>query len=173
MRWWVVVAVSCVCIEAHAQQNTTAAPTDDSISRAEALYEKGNEFFLRNQYLSALAKFRRAVELWDHPKIRFNMAVCHAQLAEPIEAYRNLLEALRDSPFTGEKAEMATRMKSSLRAQIGLVRLRATQRGTAMTVDGQRLALDKQSADLLQYSRARTSSLQRSLATKRLPRPFL
>jgi tetratricopeptide (TPR) repeat protein len=63
--------------------------------QATRLFKKGLRFFELSQYLKALRDFRQAVAIWDHPAIRYNMAVCYINLQQDHKAYANLKRALR------------------------------------------------------------------------------
>jgi hypothetical protein len=53
-------------------------------------YEEGNREFLESRFAQALAKYREAIAHWDHPAIRFNMAVCLINLGQLIEARESM-----------------------------------------------------------------------------------
>ena len=44
-------------------------------ARANALYDEGNQLFVQQAHAPALEKYKQALALWDHPLIRFNLAV--------------------------------------------------------------------------------------------------
>jgi hypothetical protein len=59
------------------------------------LYTAGNQEFVQAHYPQALVKYKEAIRYWDHPGIRFNMAVCLINLDDPVEARDNLERSLR------------------------------------------------------------------------------
>ena len=61
---------------------------------ARALYLEGNAEFIESRFARALAKYREAIQHWDHPAIRFNMAVCLINLDQPVEAREALERSL-------------------------------------------------------------------------------
>lgn len=61
-------------------------------------YEEGNIAFLESRFTQALAKYREAIKYWDHPAIRFNMAVCLINLEQLVEAKQNLERGLAYGP---------------------------------------------------------------------------
>ena len=60
-----------------------------------ALFEDGNRLFETSQHLPALAKYREALKVWDHPAIRYNAAVALIDLDQPLAANENLERALK------------------------------------------------------------------------------
>lgn len=58
------------------------------------IYSAGNLEFAEMRYAPALAKYREAIRHWDHPAIRFNMAVSLINLDQIIEARDNLERSL-------------------------------------------------------------------------------
>jgi len=63
--------------------------------RARALFEDGNQLFAQQAHGPALDRYRAAVALWDHPMIRFNMAVTEIRLDRVLDAAEDLQAALR------------------------------------------------------------------------------
>ncbi len=55
--------------------------------RALELFGEGNKLFTSEAYGMALAFYRRAIDAWDHPAIRFDMMVCQLELEEEPEAW--------------------------------------------------------------------------------------
>ena len=58
------------------------------------LYSAGNREFVELRFAQALAKYREAIRHWDHPAIRFNIAVCLINLDQIVEARDNLERSL-------------------------------------------------------------------------------
>jgi hypothetical protein len=58
------------------------------------LYSAGNREFVELRYSQALAKYHEAIRHWDHPAIRFNIAVCLINLDQLVEARDNLERSL-------------------------------------------------------------------------------
>ena len=68
--------------------------SDKRQAAALSLYEAGNQEFVQAHYAQALARYKQAILQWDHPAIRFNMAVCLINMDEPVEARENLERSL-------------------------------------------------------------------------------
>jgi hypothetical protein len=76
-----------------------ARPWADGVSEREQavaieLYSAGNREFVENRHVQALAKYREAIRHWDHPAIRFNIAVSLISLDQLVEARDNLERSL-------------------------------------------------------------------------------
>ena len=54
------------------------------------LFEEGNKLFENSEHAAALAKYRQALSVWDHPAIRYNAAVALINLDQPLAANENL-----------------------------------------------------------------------------------
>lgn len=137
---------------------TTSAPkawavgvSAEARNKALAIFEQGNYFFERSQFSQALAKYRSAVESWDHPAIRYNMAVCLIRMEEPLEAHDNLRKALAygqaplaDGLFTEGETYMTLLM-----GRLAEVTISGGQAGAVVTLDGQPLFSGKGKAERL------------------------
>src|SRR5947209_5894768 len=74
----------------------------DVQQKATALYDEGNELFAQQAHTPALEKYKQAIGMWEHPKIRYNMAVTEVRLDRVLDAADDLEKALKwgDQPFT-------------------------------------------------------------------------
>ena len=77
--------------------------------QANALFAEGNQLFAQQAHAPALEKYKAAIALWDHPLIRFNMAVTEIRLDRILEAADDLDErcATATTPFTPELYQQA------------------------------------------------------------------
>ena len=77
---------------------------EDARRQALGLFEEGNKLFESSEHAAALAKYREALKVWDHPAIRYNAAVALINLDQPLAANENLELALRygEAPFSPE-----------------------------------------------------------------------
>src|ERR1700733_8189364 len=71
-------------------------------AQANKLFAEANQLFAQQAHAPALEKYRAAIALWDHPMIRYNMAVTLIRLDRILEAADNLEKALRfgQTPFS-------------------------------------------------------------------------
>jgi hypothetical protein len=131
-------------------QECPPAPTSDDsrpwasgVSESEQaialdLYNAGNDELVESRFAQALAKYREAIRHWDHPAIRYNMAVCLMQLGQLVEA-RDSFErsvAYGRRPLEADKCEQAVQHRKDLEAQLAVVEISAWDRGTDVMLDG-------------------------------------
>jgi len=113
------------------------------------LYVAGNREFTESRYAQALTRYREAIQHWDHPAIRFNMAVCFILLDQPVEARDNVERSLA----YGAAALDATRYSQGLTyrklldASLAHARITCPEAGAEVTLDGKRLLLGPGTAD--------------------------
>lgn len=67
----------------------------DDQTRAQELFARGNELHDQGLFKPALDLYRQAIRHWDHPAIRYNIAVALINLERLLEAHENLAVALR------------------------------------------------------------------------------
>lgn len=106
-----------------------------------ALFKDGNGDFEESHYVQALAKYREAVKHWDHPAIRFNMAVCLVNLDQPLAAYANLEQALayEDAPLGEDLYQQGLTYKKLLLGQLAQVKIVCQEEGAEVALDGKKL----------------------------------
>ena len=108
--------------------------------RAEALkwFTKGNGYFEQSQYPQALAEYRKAIRQWDHPAIRYNMAVCFINLDQPVAGWKNLKRALRfgQGPLSDKLYAQAKTYRKLLKGRLAFVKVVCNEPGAEVTFDG-------------------------------------
>jgi len=107
--------------------------------QANALFAQANQLFAEQAHAPALEKYQAALALWDHPLIRFNMAVTLIRLDRILEAADNLERAMRfgDAPFdTKDRYQQALDYQALLRGRVGSVEASCDQSGARVTLDG-------------------------------------
>jgi hypothetical protein len=107
-------------------------------SAALAIYREGNAEFEESRYAQALALYRSALTHWDHPGIRFNMAVCLINLDQPLEAHQHLEAALRfgDAPLGSEAYAQGLTYRKLLDGQLASVTVSCETPDAEVTLDG-------------------------------------
>ena len=105
---------------------------------AQRLLEEGNDLFLHARHTEALARYQQAIASWDHPAIRFNMVRALVYLDRPVEAYENLLLALRygAAPLEDQVYAEAQGYERLLRGRIAELTVTCKQDEVAISVDG-------------------------------------
>jgi len=108
--------------------------------RANAEFAAANSLFAHDKHEEALVKYRAAIELWDHPMIRFNMAVTLIKLDQLVEAADALQAALRfgAAPFTKELYSQALDYDHLIRGRVGAITVKCTQAGVQIWLDGKK-----------------------------------
>jgi hypothetical protein len=112
-----------------------ATPEQD---RANALFDDGNQLFAQQAHGPALEKYRAAIALWDHPMIRFNMAVTEIRLDRILEADHDLAQAMRfgAAPFTPELYQQALDYQNLMKGRVGAIEVRCDQVDVQILLDG-------------------------------------
>ncbi len=106
--------------------------------QAEKLFDEGNDLFGQQAHAPAIEKYQAALKLWDHPLIRFNLAVTLIRLDRALEAYDELEKALRygDKPFKPELYRQALDYQIVLKGRVGYIEVSCDQPATSITIDG-------------------------------------
>ncbi|MCA9642946.1 MAG: hypothetical protein H6718_24085 [Polyangiaceae bacterium] len=81
-------------------------------------FDAGVEAFKKEDYPAALAQFRQAYEVQQHPIVVFNLALAEAKLNLPLEAMEHFEQLLADP---AAEAELKSRAKTELELAQGLV----------------------------------------------------
>ena len=124
---------------AHADDKAWARDVpEEQRNAANKLFEEANQLYSQMAHSAALEKYEAAIALWDHPMIRFNMAVTLIRLERVLEAADSLDAALRfaAAPFTPELYQQALAYQSLIRGRVATVEVSCTQQGTQLTLDG-------------------------------------
>lgn len=113
------------------------------------LYTQANKGFEQAaspaDYKQVLETYTRALALWDHPQIRYNIAVCLINLDRPVEAYENLESAMRFGPgaIGPELWKQGQSYQRLLAGRVAEIEVTA-EPGAAVSLDGKPLASTQQ-----------------------------
>jgi hypothetical protein len=124
---------------AHADDSPWAAGVpQETQDRANALFAEGNQLFAGQAHAPALEKYQQAIALWDHPMIRFNIAVTLIRLDRVVEAADNLERALRfgAAPFSGDLYRQALDYQLLVKGRVGELEVTCDQKGAHVQLDG-------------------------------------
>ncbi len=101
-------------------------------------YDQGNAEFVESRFAQAVARYREALAHWDHPAIRFNLAVCLINLDRPIEAREALDRALAfgPAPLGAELHQQALTYKKLLDGRLTELTIRCDEPGAEVSLDG-------------------------------------
>ncbi|HTL37541.1 MAG TPA: PEGA domain-containing protein [Kofleriaceae bacterium] len=119
------------------------APWEENVSKpqqdaANKLFADGNALFARQAHVDALAKYRAALAIWDHPLIRFNLAVTLIRLDRILEAAEHLDRALRfgAAPFSDELYRQALDYQRLVAGRVAVLIAHCATSGARITLDG-------------------------------------
>jgi tetratricopeptide (TPR) repeat protein len=109
-----------------------------SQDKALKLFREGNVFLEQYRYSEAVAKYEPALAAWDHPNIRFNMAICLINMRQPLAAWDHLQRALRfgDAPLGERLYAEAKTATALLESSLAELTVRSTQPDVSVMVDG-------------------------------------
>ncbi len=107
-------------------------------AKAQALFEEGNVLFAQQAHAPALAKYKAAIVLWDHPLIRLNMAITEVRLDRVLEAAEDLEAALRygAAPFDEIEYRKALAQQTLIAGRVGRIQASCTEPGAQVLLDG-------------------------------------
>lgn len=103
------------------------------------LYEEGNREFIQGRYPQALVRYREAIQHWEHPAIRYNIAVCLINLGRPVEARNNLERGMAYGPevLGADVYAQGEAYRTRLDAQLARLTLDCPEPGEEVMIDGQ------------------------------------
>jgi hypothetical protein len=103
------------------------------------LFEAGNREFIQAHYPQALLKYREAIPHWDHPAIRYNLAVCLFNLGRLVEARNHFERSMAYGPAVlgADKYAQAEGYRARLDALLVRLTLDCPEPGEQVMVDGE------------------------------------
>ncbi|HEY0255705.1 MAG TPA: tetratricopeptide repeat protein [Kofleriaceae bacterium] len=106
--------------------------------RANVVFAAGNDLFAKRDYPAAVKKYRESLELWDHPLVRFNLAVTLIRMDRVLEAADELDRALAfgDKPFSQDLYQQALDYQKLVGGRVGELEVSCPQPGTHVLLDG-------------------------------------
>ncbi len=135
----VTFALAMLCGVAAAEESPWSQGVSvEQRAASQTLLDEANDLFVQSKHLEALAKYKAAAALWNHPAIHFNMARTLIALGRPLEASESLEKALQygKGPFEDSTYTEALNYRTLLVGQIATIAVSCTQAGVAITVDG-------------------------------------
>lgn len=156
---WVValsVAVACSLVQPRAQADTAVEAlsetggavrpwargvSEQNQRRANELVQEGNALIKESFFAQAVAKYREALEHWDHPGVHYNLALALLTLDEPVATHRHLSEAMKygAAPIGQDKHDYAEKYLALLNQQVVHIQVRCQEPGAEVRLDGQLL----------------------------------
>jgi hypothetical protein len=138
----VVCALALAAATARADDRPWAAGVSEAEqTTAYDLFGQGNDLLEKGLYAPALDLYRQAIGHWDHPTIRYNMAVALINLQRTLEAYDNLERSLRFGAAALEPDihKQALAYQRLLGGQIAELTIECTLAGARIALDGNEL----------------------------------
>jgi hypothetical protein len=135
----VLIVLALLATAARADdQPWSVGVTPEQKAHAQELLDGGNAAFVDNRFEEALAIYRKAIAIYDHPAIRFNIVRCLIQLGQPIEAEDNLKLALKygRGPLKEDLYTEALSYQKLLAQQIATLDIKCGLAGAAVSIDG-------------------------------------
>jgi hypothetical protein len=116
--------------------------------KASELFRKGNTFFVQNEYAKAAELYAQALQSWDHPGIRYNLAVSMIRLDRVLEAHDHLKAAMQYgvAGLDEDKFKDAGTYLKLVERQIVVFEVTTEQDGVEITFDGKPLLKGKGAA---------------------------
>ena len=144
---WVLVVLAPV---ARAEDKPWATGvTAENQKAALDLYVQANKAFEQAaspaDYKQVLETYTKALALWDHPQIRYNIAVCLINLDRTVEAFDNLEQAMRFGqaaigPDLWKQGQSYQKLLAGRVAEIEV----SAEPGASVSLDGKPLASTQQ-----------------------------
>ena len=105
------------------------------------LFTEGNADLGESRFAQALTKYREAIGHWDHPAIRFNMAICPIHLEQFVEAKDHLERGIAyGAAALGEDAYLAgDSYRELFDLQITRLTIVCREPGAQISLDGEYL----------------------------------
>jgi tetratricopeptide (TPR) repeat protein len=137
-----------VCAPAAARADDPAAvpPWAAGVSqpdkdKAAELLAEGNVLLDQGLHAQAIEVYRRAIALYDHPAIRYNIAVALISLQQPLEAYAELERALAydGAALEADVLPQARSYQRLLESQIVHVAIDCVETGARVSLDAKDL----------------------------------
>ena len=151
MKLLVVLACLALALPVSASADeTTGRPWAEGVSQdkqtsAFAKFNEGNDAFARDDFPTAVARYREALAEWAHPAIRGNLAIALVHLDQPIEAHAQLEAAFAygDAPFDPTVYDQLQTNYKLLRGQLARIEIRGDVTGAVVLLDGRDLSAGK------------------------------
>lgn len=116
--------------------------SEEGREAANKLFNEGNELLMQQYFKEAAAKYRDALEHWEHPAIYYNYSLALMNLDRPIDLYHALTKATEYGvePLVAEaNYRRAEQTLNLLTQQLAHVDIACEEEGARVSLDGQLL----------------------------------
>lgn len=110
----------------------------DKQEQARKIFHLANERFEQRRVDEAVILYRKALRLWPHPRILFNIAVSLGFLSQPLESAKVFGQVLRygPDPITPERYKQASDRYLELLGQLAVLQVVCGETGANVYVNG-------------------------------------
>lgn len=109
-------------------------PEAGRVARAQVLFDQGMALHSQLLFARAVARYREALELWDHAYIRYAVSRALSAMGKNLEAHDDLKRALPG--LRDEHRQDAEQFRRDLLGALAEIEVRCTEPGARVTVDG-------------------------------------
>ena len=108
---------------------------------ARQLFLEANVLINDSLFGKAVAKYKQALDLWDHPAFHYNLAIAQINLDQPVIAFGNFQRALRygNGPLGPGKYKEGRNYLTLLQNQLARLEVICRTPGGKVTIDGELL----------------------------------
>lgn len=132
MRFWLVLLV-VVSVGAPVARAQTPDPA--TVGQAAEQFERGKRLYNQGNFAKAVKAFSAANALSPHPSALFNIARCHENMGNAVEAMDHYRKALAATEDPAQRADIAGRIER-LRNRPVKIFVSSNPSGARVTVDG-------------------------------------
>lgn len=106
--------------------------------RADALFAEGSSLFRQWQFAPAEARYREALEHWQHPLVYLYLSRTLEKLGDLAGAYEALQQAMRQQPppFSAPDLRLAEELRARLESNLARIEVRCEQEGAEVFFNG-------------------------------------
>lgn len=115
--------------------------SQEAQASASAHFQEGNAQLENSLFVNAIESYERALALWSHPAIHYNLALALVNLKEPLRLRRHLREALRygGQPLDSMKVARMHDLLKLVERQLVRVKVSCDVPGASVRMNGQEL----------------------------------
>jgi len=101
-------------------------------------FHQGNDLLNNGLFPQSVARYREAINCWDHPAIHYNLALALINLDQPIEVFDQLKLAIQygSDPVGQDKFDHAKEYLKLVAGQLADIEVSCDMKGAKIAVDG-------------------------------------
>jgi hypothetical protein len=107
---------------------------------ARQMFLQANDSARKRYFATAVARYKRAFQLWSHPAFAYNLALAQRQLDQPVEAHASLERAIAHGPEPlAGRYDQAQQQLALIEAELALVEVTCDEPGAHVMLNGKLL----------------------------------